>query len=108
MSHRIGWPLYDFCQIRSGYPDKIMSSVTCGNSSVGRAQPCQGWGREFESRFPLQEIKDLRSMSTIRLLLGGSFGGQKKPGAIPGFRFCGVGLCCFAHLTELESVHEKP
>ncbi len=26
----------------------------CGNSSVGRAQPCQGWGREFESRFPLQ------------------------------------------------------
>ena len=28
----------------------------CGNSSVGRAQPCQGWGREFESRFPLFEI----------------------------------------------------
>ena len=25
----------------------------CGNSSVGRAQPCQGWGRGFESRFPL-------------------------------------------------------
>jgi phosphatidylglycerophosphate synthase len=27
-----------------------------GNSSgqTGRAQPCQGWGREFESRFPLQ------------------------------------------------------
>ena len=25
----------------------------CGNSSVGRAQPCQGWGRESESRFPL-------------------------------------------------------
>ena len=24
-----------------------------GNSSVGRAQPCQGWGREFETRFPL-------------------------------------------------------
>ena len=26
----------------------------CGNSSVGRAQPCQGWGRGSESRFPLQ------------------------------------------------------
>ena len=26
---------------------------SCGNSSVGRVQPCQGWGREFESRFPL-------------------------------------------------------
>ena len=28
-----------------------------GNSSVGRAQPCQGWGREFESRFPLQFVR---------------------------------------------------
>ena len=24
------------------------------SSSVGRAQPCQGWGREFESRLSLQ------------------------------------------------------
>ena len=30
-----------------------MNENFCGNSSVGRAQPCQGWGREFESRFPL-------------------------------------------------------
>ena len=32
-----------------------------GSSSVGRAQPCQGWGREFESRFPLNssETPDL-------------------------------------------------
>jgi hypothetical protein len=28
--------------------------VPRGNSSVGRARPCQGRGREFESRFPLQ------------------------------------------------------
>ena len=28
--------------------------MNCGNSSVGRAQPCQGWGREFEPRFPLK------------------------------------------------------
>ena len=33
--------------------------TACGNSSVGRAQPCQGWGREFESRFPLQNSKSL-------------------------------------------------
>jgi hypothetical protein len=26
----------------------------CESSSVGRAQPCQGWGREFESRLPLK------------------------------------------------------
>ena len=25
----------------------------------GRAQPCQGWGREFESRFPLQKSAEM-------------------------------------------------
>ena len=29
----------------------------CENSSVGRAQPCQGWGRGFESRFSLKKTK---------------------------------------------------
>ena len=29
-------------------------ALPSGNSSVGRARPCQGRGREFESRFPLQ------------------------------------------------------
>ena len=33
--------------------DVAATSESCGNSSVGRAQPCQGWGRGFESRFPL-------------------------------------------------------
>ena len=28
-----------------------------GNSSAGRARPCQGRGREFESPFPLQLLK---------------------------------------------------
>ena len=28
---------------------------TCRSSSVGRAQPCQGWGREFEPRLLLQD-----------------------------------------------------
>ena len=31
----------------------LLESKECGNSSVGRARPCQGRGREFESRFPL-------------------------------------------------------
>ena len=35
-------------------PNLAQNRRFCGNSSVGRAQPCQGWGREFESRFPLQ------------------------------------------------------
>ena len=34
-------------------PKQVIMIILSGNSSVGRAQPCQGWGREFESRFPL-------------------------------------------------------
>ena len=34
-----------------------------GNSSVGRAQPCQGWGRGFESRFPLESSGSSMSVS---------------------------------------------
>ena len=34
--------------------------TSCENSSVGRARPCQGRGREFESRFPLSK-KQLRN-----------------------------------------------
>ena len=41
----------------------------CGNSSVGRAQPCQGWGREFESRFPLQEWKSQRNLRLFSLYI---------------------------------------
>src|SRR5690606_9277335 len=33
-----------------------IAALRSGNSSVGRAQPCQSWGREFESRFPLQSL----------------------------------------------------
>ena len=38
---------------------KIGDCLKCGNSSVGRAQPCQGWGRGFESRFPLNILDKL-------------------------------------------------
>src|SRR6266550_3356557 len=41
----------------------------CGNSSVGRAQPCQGWGRGFESRFPLSFLLGL----SVALPAGSSF-----------------------------------
>src|SRR2546422_10833490 len=33
--------------------DALPISIGRGNSSVGRAHPCQGGGREFEPRFPL-------------------------------------------------------
>ena len=41
----------------------------CGNSSVGRAQPCQGWGREFEPRFPLTSRKAVEEISSIAFFL---------------------------------------
>ena len=34
-----------------------------GSSSVGRAQPCQGWGREFEPRLPLQKKKSAEMLT---------------------------------------------
>ena len=37
-------------------PFRESSFKTSGNSSVGRARPCQGRGREFESRFPLKRV----------------------------------------------------
>ncbi len=33
----------------------IFAAAKRGNSSAGRARPCQGRGREFESRFPLHK-----------------------------------------------------
>ncbi len=55
-------------------------SVLSGNSSVGRAQPCQGWGREFESRFPLQVKKAVINDDGFFLLFEAAF-----HCAVPGF-----------------------
>ncbi len=48
----------------------------CGCSAVGSAQPCQGWGREFESRHPLEcedrrQVFDGRSRHVGRTTHGG-------------------------------------
>ena len=52
---------------RSGSRVRVSFSAPnhCGSSSVGRARPCQGRGREFESRFPLK-INGTPSFSTGR------------------------------------------
>ena len=41
-----------------------MATSKRGNSSVGRARPCQGRGREFEPRFPLQFARVVESVDT--------------------------------------------
>ena len=47
-----------------------------GNSSVGRAQPCQGWGREFESRFPLYKSRANRGFALLFISKRSSNGGM--------------------------------
>ena len=45
-----------FCtrfRLKEAKNDLSNTKEESGNSSVGRARPCQGRGREFESRFPL-------------------------------------------------------
>ena len=54
-----------FCKMRTTSNEVPLLS---GNSSVGRAQPCQGWGREFESRFPLQFLfRNYRKSKQIKI-----------------------------------------
>jgi hypothetical protein len=57
-----------------------MRGLRCGNSSVGRARPCQGRGREFESRFPLHDFL--------------------KTSANRGFVFFGTALICSVAATQ--------
>src|SRR5659263_121135 len=40
--------------IKISWLERFGKKDVCGNSSVGRARPCQGRGRESESRFPLR------------------------------------------------------
>ena len=49
------WGGSDNCVVgvRVSSSSQIKNYFLCGNSSVGRARPCQGRGREFESRLPL-------------------------------------------------------
>ncbi len=44
--------LHSFLE-RNNFKVDCFRKLKCGSSSVGRARPCQGRGREFESRLPL-------------------------------------------------------
>ena len=45
-----------FCLYLHHQNERAISSKKRESSSVGRAQPCQGWGREFESRLSLKSL----------------------------------------------------
>ena len=53
---RLGAARRGRCRLASARP--VEWRPQRGNSSVGRARPCQGRGREFESRFPLHLPSD--------------------------------------------------
>ena len=89
----------------------------CGNSSVGRAQPCQGWGREFESRFPLQIKTAL--MRVLFLFSGLSLKDLYCPASCEAQRsfqsrslrdFTIPNMRCFLFSTSVENdgSHERP
>ena len=58
----------------------VNSPSASENSSVGRAQPCQGWGREFESRFSLK-VKGFRKEALLHF--GSFIGPLQCPGCGP-------------------------
>ncbi len=68
--------------MRTPYRYEFCTGAQGGNSSVGRARPCQGRGREFESRFPLQDSNvafsgSMKNRSTMRR--GNSSVGRARP-----------------------------
>ena len=51
---KIALSLHLNCEKKKG--KEMPDFIDCENSSVGRARPCQGRGRGFESRFSLSEL----------------------------------------------------
>ena len=49
--------LFHMCRLMFGTQRTTISAVARGCSAVGSASPCQGEGRGFESRHPLEGVK---------------------------------------------------
>ena len=67
-------------RVLTGPPEAVRWRAQRGNSSVGRARPCQGRGRGFESLFPLQ-IFNARVL-IARVQTGPARGALLFPGCI--------------------------
>ena len=68
-----------------------------GSSSVGRAIPCQGIGREFEPRLPLQSNRVWFRTGTVAGWQSGDAAACKavNAGSIPAPAFC---ILSFVHI----------
>jgi hypothetical protein len=79
-------------------------SPQCGCSSVGRAQPCQGWGRRFEPGHPL--CKRRRHSQVVRQRSAKPPFPGSNPGAASAPLFH---LCLRSQRTfELSTISTKP
>ena len=107
--------------------EEVVKYLYCGNSSVGRAQPCQGWGREFESRFPLQIYcavnsahgvkRNLAKVGVVSLLQDASLVSRSKSGfihkciktqEIVSRSSSGLGHCPFTAVTGVRVPYGMP
>ena len=77
-----------------GAPAPVLFYI-CGHGSVGRAQPCQGWGRGFEPRCPLQtQQPDYQGSRAFSYPLHGLEPERERA-------FLGVGGRCLPRLSAL-------
>ena len=53
-------------EFESHRPHTFLRHPICGSSSVGRAPPCQGGGRESEPRLPLHFLRGCSSMAELQ------------------------------------------
>ncbi len=53
-------------RVRVSSPARFPWHPICGSSSVGRAPPCQGGGRESEPRLPLHFLRGCSSMAELQ------------------------------------------
>ena len=70
------------CTPQSGNKQQVIiyesEYKTCESSSVGRARPCQGRGREFESRLSLKSLPKQKGFIFEGLDTSGSDGGTGR------------------------------
>src|SRR5574343_1216362 len=92
----------------------------CGISSVGRAIPCQGIGREFEPLIPLQFPKEAQRCASFFHFRGDlAFMGVRARNSLPSWCFwrlscrqglssIGVRRCNLAQEPPLDNPYELP
>ena len=84
-----------------GAPAPVLFYI-CGHGSVGRAQPCQGWGRGFEPRCPLQTQQP--GYYGSRAFFVSIAWARTREGASVLGRGCGV-VCCECQLWAYHRGH---